>query len=785
MLWLHSSPLARLLGRFALLLGGICCVTLVAGACLVQNALRNAQTETFGARFGLLAQRAAEAAERALALGVPLAPDTPLAALLAREAAIEPALLAFEITSARGDVLLATPGRQPVVAFPEPQVVRTPIHNDLGQTVAWAQIRFDDTALRATHRQRERNLWRALVPALLIVVVGLAAAYGLLLRRLRRATAYAKAAGGERSRLLVCAIMLLAAALVWLGWCATVVGQAAIAPDQRAKAEAVARSSAALVARALEAGIPADQLVGVAEHAEAVRLHSPEIATLAVIAPDGQVLAGSAPRSDSGAIYAPVYRDGDSAPTAQVALGIDFQILARRIQALLFDIAFLGVVCLLLSLEWVALGLGTRGARALTVLEARHTPGRAKGAWQPSGGAAVRPALFLFMFSEELTRPFLPTWARALAPAEGSLSGEWLAGLPLVLFLAVVALLQWPFAAWSERLGRRRGLVLGALLGAAGMAVAAVAPEFQALLGARLLGAVGFALVFVSAQGAVIDASSAADRARSLGQFVRAILVAGLCGPPLGGMAAERWGATGGFALAALVAVLAAFTAWAQMPAQRALLQPSSEVRMQPDRGGMLVRQPGLLALLLGCALPAKLLLAALCFYLLPLHMQDLGYGAAVTGRLQTIYPLAMVLLVPVFARQADQGQRRRGLFVLAGGLVAGGSAMLALTVGDTPLALALVLLGVGIGQALSITPQSAMVADIARSAPPRTGARVLGMFRLTERGGSALGPLVGAWLLAAVGFGGAVAAIGAATVAGSVAYGWISRQQRQQMIHS
>ena len=35
----------------------------------------------------------------------------------------------------------------------------------------------------------------------------------------------------------------------------------------------------------------------------------------------------------------------------------------------------------------------------------------------------------------------------------------------------------------------------------------------------------------------------------------------------------------------------------------------------------------GLLALLLGCALPAKLLLAALCFYLLPVYLQDSGQG--------------------------------------------------------------------------------------------------------------------------------------------------------------
>src|SRR5690606_3068884 len=118
-----------------------------------------------------------------------------------------------------------------------------------------------------------------------------------------------------------------------------------------------------------------------------------------------------------------------------------------------------------------------------------------------TSAAAVRPALFLFMLSEEFTRPFLPVWARELAPADAALSPEMLAGLPLVLFLSVVALLQWPLAGWSERHSRRRGFVLGALLSAVGLALAASSASYLPFLSARALSAVGFALVFVSAQG--------------------------------------------------------------------------------------------------------------------------------------------------------------------------------------------------------------------------------------------------------------------------------------------
>ena len=776
--------MARLLWRFAALLAGICCLTLVGGTYLVQATLRTAQDETFQARFALLAQRAAGAAENAQALGIALSAGSPVAALLEREAALEPALLSFDIVGAQGQTLLQTRGRAADGPAPAASAwTQAPIRNDLGQSVAQVRLHYDEAVLDTARIQLQRSLWQAMLPALLWVMAGMALGCSWLVRGVHQPVTAWRASGNERTRLVWLAVLLLAGALLWMGWRAGSAAQAGIGPDQMAKAQAVARSSAALVARALQVGVPADALVGIPEHVAALRERSPEIKALAVVAADGQLLAGSPVPPGRWTVAAAVSLAPDAPAVAQVLLQLDPQVLARRLRETLLDMAFLGVICLLLSLEWVALGLGTRGARALDVLQARRQ-GRQRGraAWRPSGAAAVRPALFLFMLSEELTRPFMPTWARTLAPAHWGWPAEWLAGLPLTVFLLVVALLQWPLAAWSERFGRRRGLVLGALLGAAGLLWAALVPQFQALLAARVLSAVGFAVVFVSAQGAVIDASSSADRARSLGQFVRAILVAGLCGPPLGGMAAQRWGVTGALALAAAVALLAALVARVQMPPGRsqAGAAPASTGPAPGQRLALrdLLRQPGLAALLLGCALPAKLLLAGLCFYLLPLHLQDLGYGSAVTGRLQTLYPLIMVLLVPLAAQQADRWQRRSA-FVLAGGLLAGASALLAWPAGNTPLALALVLLGLGVGQALSITPQSAMVADAARQLPARQGAAVLGLFRMTERGGSALGPLAGAWLLPLWGFGPAVAALGLLALAGSAVYG-MSLQRNQ-----
>lgn len=790
----------RLLWWLVALLTAVSAGCMLASGWLAWHTLRTAQNESFNARFALIAQRATHAAERTLALGVALTEQPPLAALLTREAALDPAIVGLGILSVQGDWLIGErPPANPSPLPPLRQQVQT-IANDLGETVAQVQLHYDISGLQVERQQLRSAVIQATLPPLLAVCAATAALGGWLARRLLRRLAPGASSrhqhqhwllrGSLRGQLTALAAVLLSLGMLWMGWGAHHAAQALIQPDQRAKASAMARASAGLIERALAAGVPLDALQGFDTHTAALRRDNPEVAALALVAPDGRVLHGQLPaQADNTAAQVRAAVQHAGTPVGNLVLQLDPGVLARRLYTTLLDMAFLSAVSLLMALELLALFLGTRGVRALAAAEARqqrlaHPAQRQhknRGAWRSTSALAVRPALFLFMLTEELTRPFLPNWARQLAPTGNALSPEMLAGLPLVLFLAVVALLQWPLASGSQHYGRRKGFVLGALLSAVGLALAAASDAYAGFLLARTLSAVGFALVFVSAQGVVIDGSGRADRARSLAQFVRAILVAGLCGPPLGGLVADYGGVPLAFALCAALALLAAAIAGWQLPADRPTPVPTTATTTTADKADTpglwqgALRQPGLLALLLGCALPAKLLLAALCFYLLPVSLQDAGHSSAVIGRLQTIYPLTMVLLVPLAARWADRWQQRSS-FVLVGGLLAGCSALLAWPAGTSPAMLALVLLGLGLGQALSIAPQSALVADFASRASAPQNAAILGLFRLIERGGSALGPASGAVLLAAWGLGPALATIGTVVVGGSLAYGWCLR---------
>jgi len=634
---------------------------------------------------------------------------------------------------------------------------------------------------------------------------------------------------GLRGGISFAIAIILCAALAVIGWAAERAARHTIVPEITAKANSVGRSAAALMERAQTLGIPFERLAGVTDYLEDLRAANAEFAQLSLFDAGGAETARAGDASgfeDPPMVRIPV-TDRDGRRTGELLIVVDPTVVSAQVGGVLLDVAFIGIVSLLVALELVALVVGTRGLEALIAVEQRlralargrfvlHDTGKgtsARGLIQPidlhmeelgdvhararaeaerrgdedalvwleeveertglgrihavesQAAVAVRPSLFLFMLAEELTRPFLPHFAQSIASST-EISPGLAASLPIVAFMAVVALGQVPFAGVSERLGRRSGFLIGALLAAAGYALSAVSPTYSLFIAARVATAIGYALVFVSAQGHVVDHSAGAARAAALAVFVRAIMVASLCGPPIGGVIADRLGAEAAFATScglALVALLvAAFTLPRGRPDERTGGVGWSQLKQA-------ARAPGLMALLFGCAFPAKFLFAALCFLLVPLELQRQGYSSAAIGRFQMIYPLIMVLAVPFFAALADRFQVRHG-FVVAGALVAGIGAMLVPLQPSIAL-IVVALVTLGYGQAMSIASQSALVADTASAMGGGRGAGVLGLFRLVERSGNAAGPASAGFLMAALGFAPATAFLGAVVVAGAVLF--------------
>jgi hypothetical protein len=192
---------------------------------------------------------------------------------------------------------------------------------------------------------------------------------------------------------------------------------------------------------------------------------------------------------------------------------------------------------------------------------------------------------------------------------------------------------------------------------------------------------------------------------------------------------------------------------------------------------------PKLLSLSLFAAVPAKMMLTGLLFYLLPKTLAEVSESSAsVSGRLILLYGLLMLILAPWLAKrwQAKANAEKHagenvgknagkntatlvasrsvslGLLISASlGLLpllvlAGVFELFQLDRSNTWTWLALgVALALGFGQASSISSQGSLVQIYQnRFAPHLPPFAWLGTYRLIERFGNAMGPLVVAWLL-------------------------------------
>jgi predicted MFS family arabinose efflux permease len=630
-----------------------------------------------------------------------------------------------------------------------------------------------------------------------------------------------------RVRLSAAVLAVLVAALVVLSFQTVNRAEVILEPELKRKALTVAGSTASLIGRALELGIPLDRLQGLDGYLQRILEANPDLSFIAVRGADGAVLYGTqAVQGNGTAAVAEV-------PTVTMAIGGGSQVLAvgldpayarQVVSTLWIDLAIVMFVTAVIALElvYVGFGAGLYGAiegiesrlktirkgdlrlhpaveagsefggfaralderlgrlhetyatlrrrvnersdqvaqQALDLLRGRFGLGEGVIA-APAQVVAVRAPLFVFMLAEELTRPFLPVYIKTLATPVPGLSPELVVSLPMMAFLIVVALAQPLLGALTERVGRRHCLMAGAALGLAGYCASAVVGDLIGLTLARVVSALGFALVFVSAQGFVIDATDVRQRSSGMAMFISAILVAGLCGPPIGGILADRIGIPGTFLVAGLFCACSLLLAFLCMPASSARRIQGPAIRWRDF--GRIVSSLPLAALFFLCAMPAKIILVAFCFFLVPLQMEALGATQATTGRMLMIYPIAMVLLVPFFASLADRWNMR-AQFVAAGGLIAGLSAFVVLFGSDETLPIAAMLLGLGLGQAISIAPLSGLVGELGRDLPRDISeSTIYGIFRLVERTGNALGPLVAGVLLGAYGFSTTVMIIGAA----------------------
>ncbi|NRD55236.1 MFS transporter [Corallococcus exiguus] len=398
--------------------------------------------------------------------------------------------------------------------------------------------------------------------------------------------------------------------------------------------------------------------------------------------------------------------------------------------------------------------LDERAAPELATLRERFRFGdpKAPAALEEPGTSDLRLPLFVFLFGSELSRSFWPLFVKRLYHPSPYFSESFMVALPMSLWVTAMVVCTPLAGRLLNTKSSRVAMLVGMVPAGLGLFMTGLASSLTELFFWRVVTAGGYGIVTTTALLHVARTSKQSHGARSMGVFVGASTAASVCGTAIGGILADRIGYAATFGVAsALVGLAMALVLLLAPDLGPVRAREEGEPRAMAAYLGILKRGRVLLFILLA-AMPARLVLTGFLFYLTPLRLHAMGFTEAAIGRLMMGYFIVTVFATPVVSLLADRHGWHRGMMLVGGGLSGLGVLLFASAGGSWQL-LAAVLL-VGLGQALAATPLLASIPPLFAEECAGFGLdSLLSVFRMIERVGSLVGPLLAAALLGASGF--------------------------------
>ncbi len=374
--------------------------------------------------------------------------------------------------------------------------------------------------------------------------------------------------------------------------------------------------------------------------------------------------------------------------------------------------------------------------------------------------AHIRWPFFLLIFADSLSLSFFPVYVGQFYSPDMGISKSVVIGLPISIFMFTWAL-SMPWAGmWSDRVGHRKAFVVGAAVTTAGLILTAFSQSLYDLLLWRSLTALGYGLVFITAQGYVANNTPPAQRTRGMAVFLSSFFAGSLSGSSIGGILSDRLGYDHTILLSALLSATSAVFVLRFLSANPQAAGAAARRSLTFADFKRLLRNKKFAAITFLAAVPAKIALTGFLYYSVPLYLKLQGNNQSTTGRVMMAYGLAIIVLSPFAAKLADRIGRLRW-FVTVGGYAAS-MAMLIIYYYDNTLGLLVSITLLGIAHAIGVSPQLALINDFCQEVVQEVGSgTATGIFRLIERLGNVLGPVIAALLISRFGFRGAFLGIG------------------------
>ena len=423
-------------------------------------------------------------------------------------------------------------------------------------------------------------------------------------------------------------------------------------------------------------------------------------------------------------------------------------------------------------------GIATRIQAAFNRVSERYRFAGGATLW-PRSAMQIRVPLFLFIFAEELSRSFLPLFVARFSPTDAFVSDELLIGLPITLFMLVVAMVTPIGGTITDRIGARRVFLVGITFAVVGYIGTAFVWGYYDLLLWRVITGAGYGLLYIAAQVWVTNHTAKENRAQGMAVFATAIFVGAICGPPIGSIVADRIGFEATFLISAVVSVISGLIVYQVMNDGDKSEHRTPHTGLGAREWRTLLADRRFLSVTVFAAVPAKLVLTGFLFYIVPLYLSDLGHRQASIGWVVMLYGIATVSCTSLAARYADH-TNGYSIMVLVGGALPGIGCALALfqdSMGGGSIAVVIAVFALGLGHALALTSQLSIAQGVAEQYTDSMGpASVIAAFRFVERAGLVLGPLVAGVLVAAFDYQGAMVGIGIIILVSITIYGLLTR---------
>lgn len=489
----------------------------------------------------------------------------------------------------------------------------------------------------------------------------------------------------------------------------------------------------------LARGLSFDALFNIDKRMEQTVERVPEIAAIDLVDGGGVAVyhAGRIAQVPAALTrYLPLTQGG--ALVGQVKVTLDAERLAATSQEIALNsltvvaLSFLFIMELMVLLFATLLGPLVQQNSALNSLAAQDM--------------LIRPATFVYIYAASLCYSFIPLYMAQLYQPIAGLSRELVLGLPLTVEMLAGGLVLVPVGRWIDHKGWHQAFLSGTVISIGGAVVSAVAADQFTFTGARMLMGIGYAMVWMSAQGFVLLNAHPGKRARGISNVVAGIFSGIICGNAVGAMLAQQVGYRLVFAVSAILIMSALvfvllFMRHSFQPPQDKPYERSDEKR----RLSQLFVEPQALLLLFCSLVPYSVAMVGLLYYVAPLYLNQIGTTQSTIGRVIMLFGLCMIFIAPQVSRVADRLADKRILVVSGGFLGCCSLLMFFLSNSFWTVPVAVVLLGVSV----SVSGAARNLLIIGLPITTRLGTtRVMGAYRSIDKIGQALGPVVLALLL-------------------------------------